>query len=253
MIVLKSRREINIMYEANQIVAETLAYLKEEIVPGITTSHINRLGEEFIEGKGAEPSFRGYRGYPASVCVSINEEVVHGIPSDERILEDGDIISLDIGAFYRGFHGDAARTFAVGNISREAEELIDITERSFFTGLQKAECGNHLSDISHRIQSFVENKNYSVVREYVGHGIGRDMHEDPQIPNFGPPGRGPKLKPGMTVAIEPMVNIGGYEVKTLADGWTVVTSDKSLSAHYENTIAVTENGPEILSIIDNNN
>ncbi|MFW6386556.1 MAG: type I methionyl aminopeptidase [Bacillota bacterium] len=253
MIVLKSRREINIMYEANQIVAETLAYLKEEIVPGITTSHINRLGEEFIEGKGAEPSFRGYRGYPASVCVSINEEVVHGIPSDERTLEDGDIVSLDIGAFYRGFHGDAARTFAVGTISREAKELIDITERSFFTGLQKVECGNHLSDISHRIQSFVENKNYSVVREYVGHGIGRDMHEDPQIPNFGPPGRGPKLKPGMTVAIEPMVNIGGYEVKTLADGWTVVTSDKSLSAHYENTIAVTENGPEILSIIDNNN
>lgn len=253
MIILKSGREIDIMYEANQIVAETLAYLEEKIAPGISTAEINRLGEELIEGKGAEPSFRGYRGYPASVCVSINEEVVHGIPSGERILEDGDIVSLDIGAYYRGFHGDAARTFPVGDIDKKSERLIEIAERSFYEGLEEAVAGAYLSNISHRIQTFVEDNNYSVVREYVGHGIGRDMHEDPQIPNFGPPDRGPKLKTGMTLAIEPMVNIGGYEVRTLDDGWTVVTEDKSLSAHYENTIAITGDGPRILSIIENNN
>ncbi|MFW6238184.1 MAG: type I methionyl aminopeptidase [Halanaerobiales bacterium] len=253
MIILKSGREIDIMYEANQIVAETLAYLEEKIAPGISTAEINRLGEELIEGKGAEPSFRGYRGYPASVCVSINEEVVHGSPSGERILEDGDIVSLDIGAYYRGFHGDAARTFPVGDIDKKSERLIEIAERSFYEGLEEAVAGAYLSNISHRIQTFVEDNNYSVVREYVGHGIGRDMHEDPQIPNFGPPDRGPKLKTGMTLAIEPMVNIGGYEVRTLDDGWTVVTEDKSLSAHYENTIAITGDGPRILSIIENNN
>ena len=238
------------MKDVNKIVAEAHAFLKEKISPGISTAEINLLGEKFIENYGAEPSFRGYRGYPASVCVSINQEVVHGIPSEERILKEGDIVSLDIGALYKGFHGDAARTVGVGKINKEAADLIDITEKAFYEGIKKAELGNNLSDISHAIQSFVEKNDYSVVRQYVGHGIGTEMHEDPQIPNFGPPGRGPRLRKGMTLALEPMVNTGGCQVKTLADGWTVVTEDESLSAHYENTIVLTDNGPEILSILN---
>ncbi|AZO96525.1 type I methionyl aminopeptidase [Halocella sp. SP3-1] len=247
MIVLKSPREINIMRQANQIVAETHHFLKEMIVVGITTAEIDRLGEEFIRNKGAVPSFKGYRGYPASVCVSINEEVVHGIPSKKRCVEDGDLLSLDIGAFYEGFHGDAARSFGVGKISNQARELIEVTEQSFFQGIEKAYPGNRLTDISNQIQKFVEGKGFSVVRDYVGHGIGREMHESPQIPNFGSPGRGPLLKKGMTLAIEPMVNVGTFRVKTLVDKWTVVTEDRKLSAHYENTIVITDNGPEILS------
>ena len=247
MIILKSPREISIMRETNQIVAETHAYLKTKIVPGISTAEINRLGEAFIRKQGGEPSFKGYRGYPASICISINEEVVHGLPSENRFLEEGDIVSLDIGVYYKGFHGDAARTIGVGEITAKAFRLLEITEKSFFKALQKARPGNRLTDICHCIESFAESNNYSVVREYVGHGIGTKMHEDPQIPNFGPPGKGPLLKSGMTLAIEPMLNIGTFEVVTLDDNWTVITRDRKLSAHYENTIAITEDEPLILS------
>jgi len=247
MIILKSRREIDIMREANQIVAETHAYLSEKIKAGISTSELDQLADEFIRSKGAVPSFKGYQGFPASVCISINEEVVHGIPADHRHLEDGDIVSIDIGTFYEGFNGDAARTHAVGSISDNANKLLKVTEESLLKGIEKAVIGNRLFDISHAVQEYVEKNGFSVVRDYVGHGIGRDMHEDPQIPNFGPAGKGPKLKEGMTLAIEPMVNIGSYEVETLEDEWTVVTKDRSLSAHFEHTIAVTKDGVEILS------
>lgn len=247
MIILKSRREIDIMREANQIVAETHALLSENIKPGISTAELDKIADEFIRSRGAVPSFKGYQGFPASVCISINEEVVHGIPSDHRFLEDGDIVSVDIGTFYEGFNGDAARTHAVGEISENASKLLKVTEESLLKGIEKAVIGNRLFDISHAVQEYVEKYGFSVVRDYVGHGIGRDMHEDPQIPNFGPAGKGPKLKQGMTFALEPMVNIGGYEVETLEDDWTVVTKDRSLSAHFEHTIAVTKNGVEILS------
>jgi len=247
MIILKSRREIDIMREANQIVAETHALLAENIKPGISTAELDQLADEFIRSKGAVPSFKGYQGFPASVCISINEEVVHGIPTEHRHLEDGDIVSIDIGTFYEGFNGDAARTHAVGSISDNASKLLKITEESLLKGIEKAVIGSRLFDISHAVQEFVEKKGFSVVRDYVGHGIGRDMHEDPQIPNFGPAGKGPRLKEGMTLAVEPMVNIGGYEVETLEDDWTVVTKDRSLSAHFEHTIAVTKDGVEILS------
>lgn len=247
MITIKSDREIEIMKKANQIVAETFLYLEEKIKPGISTSAINELADNFMRNKGAKPSFLGYRGFPASVCISINDEVVHGIPDNKRVLQNGEIVSLDIGTIFEGFNGDSARTFAVGKISPEAARLIKVTEESLKIAIEKAEPGNRLSDISHAVQSFVEKNGFSVVRDYVGHGIGRKMHEDPQIPNFGPPGRGPLLKPGMTLAIEPMVNIGRYEVKTLADGWTVVTSDGSFSAHFEDSIVITEKGPEVLS------
>ncbi|HLV09942.1 MAG TPA: type I methionyl aminopeptidase [Halanaerobiales bacterium] len=247
MIILKSTREIDIMRRANQIVAETHLYLEEQISPGITTLEIDKLGEEFIKKREGLPSFKGYRGYPASICISLNDEVVHGIPSANRVVEEGDLLSLDIGVFFEGFHGDAARSFGVGNVNPEVKRLIDTTEATFFKGFEKALVNNRLSDISNQIQVYAENKGYSVVRDYVGHGIGREMHEDPQIPNFGPPGRGPVLKKGMTLAIEPMVNIGGYQVKTLSDEWTVVTRDGSLSAHYENTIVILDEGPVILS------
>ena len=249
MIILKSPREINLMRDANKIVAETHEYLKEKIEVGISTAEINKLADEFIRDRDAIPSFKDYQGFPAAVCVSINEEVVHGIPDEKRILTSGDIVSIDIGTFYQGFNGDAARTFAVGDIDSETKRLLNTTEKSLLLGIKKASRGNHLTDISNAVQKHVEGNGFSVVRDYVGHGIGRDMHEDPQIPNFGPPGRGPSLKTGMTFAIEPMVNVGGYEVETLDDGWTVVTKDKSFSAHFEHTIAITDDGPEILSKI----
>src|SRR6056297_3008522 len=247
MIILKSEREIDIMREADRIVAETHQYLSEIIEAGISTAELDKLADEFIRSRGAVPSFKGYRGYPASVCISINDEVVHGIPSKNRFLENGDIVSIDIGTFYEGFNGDAAKTFAVGDITKEAEKLLKVTEESLLKGIEKAIVGNRLFDISHAVQKHVESNNFSVVRDYVGHGIGRDMHEDPQIPNFGPAGRGPKLKAGMVLAIEPMVNVGSYEVETLADDWTVVTKDGSFSAHFEHSIALTEEGPRILS------
>ncbi len=247
MIIRKSKREIDIMSKANSIVAETHEFLSEKIEPGISTYDLDKLAEEFIENRGGKPSFKGYRGYPASVCLSINDEVVHGIPSKTRVLEKGMILSVDIGVYYKGFHGDAARTFPVGKISQEAKSLIEVTRKALDKGIENAIIGNRLTDISNAVQIHVENAGCSVVRDYVGHGIGTDMHEDPQIPNFGPAGRGPRLKEGMTLAIEPMVNIGHYNVKTKDDGWTVVTEDGSLSAHWEDSIAITKEGPKILS------
>jgi|SRR6056297_577786 len=247
MIILKSKREIQIMRDANKIVAQTHEYLKELIKPGISTKEIDEKGEQFIRKQGAKPSFKGYMGYPAAICISINDEVVHGIPRSDRYLKEGDIVSLDIGTYYEGFNGDAARTFAVGEISDEAKKLMAVTEKSLEQAINKALCNNRLSDISNAVQTYVEENNFSVVREYVGHGVGRDLHEAPQIPNFGKPDRGPILKEGMTLAIEPMVNTGNFKVKTLDDDWTVVTLDGSLSAHFEHSIAITKNGPKILS------
>lgn len=248
MIIIKNSKEIDLMRIAGQIVAETLLLVEEKVRPGITTAELNRIAEEFITKHGAKPSFKGLYGFPASLCISVNEQVVHGIPGG-YILKDGDIISVDCGANINGFHGDAARTFAVGNISEEAERLINVTKESFFKGIEYAKVGNRLTDISHEIQSYVEASGFSVVRDFVGHGIGRVVHEDPDVPNYGRPGRGPKLVEGMALAIEPMVNVGNRKVKTLSDEWTVVTSDGSLSAHYENTIIILPDGPEILTLI----
>lgn len=248
MIIIKSESEIALMRRAGKIVKATLDFLEEHIRPGVTTEFLDSIAEEFILKQNAYPGFKGYEGFPASICASINEEVVHGIPSRDRVLKDGDIISIDIGAIYEGYYGDAARTFPVGEISDDARKLIDVTKQSFFEGIKFARTGYRLYDISNAIQTYIVNNGYSVVRDYVGHGIGRDMHEDPQIPNYGPKGRGPRLLPGMVLAIEPMVNAGDYKVKTLGNGWTVITADGSLSAHYENTIVITEDEPEILTL-----
>jgi methionyl aminopeptidase len=248
MIVIKSSREIELMEKAGKIVALALEEVGKHVRPGVTTSELDKIAEEVIVSHKAKPSFKGYRGFPASICTSVNSEVVHGIPG-LRTLKDGDIISIDIGAEFDGYNGDAARTFPVGKISDEAMNLIRVTEESFFQGIQYARPGYRLSDISNAIQVYVESNNFSVVRDYVGHGIGRNMHEDPQIPNYGPPNKGPRLRAGMAFAIEPMVNVGGYEVYTLDNQWTVVTKDSSLSAHYENTIVLTDTEPRILTII----
>jgi methionyl aminopeptidase len=210
---------------------------------------LNRIAEECITKQGAKPSFKGYYGFPASICVSVNEEVVHGIPSNKIVLQEGDIISVDCGAMLNGYHGDAARTFPVGKIPKEARQLIEVTKESFFKGLKKAVVGNNLTDISAEIQKYAESFGYSLVRDYVGHGIGKNMHEDPEVPNFGRPGRGPKLCKGMVLAIEPMVNIGKFHVRIESNNWTVVTEDGSLSAHYENTVAILDDGPEILTLV----
>lgn len=248
MIYIKSAVEISAMEKSGKIVAETLAKLEELVKPGITTKELDRIAEEYILGCGARPSFKGHYGFPASICTSINDQVVHGIP-DERILQDGDIISIDCGAYYEGFHGDAARTFPVGNISEEAKRLIQVTRDSFFEGLKYAVEGNRIGDISYAVQSYAESNGFSVVRDYVGHGIGRKMWEEPSVPNFGKPGRGPKIVKGLTIAIEPMINAGTFAVKEMSDGWTVVTQDGKYSAHYENSIAILENGPKILTMI----
>ena len=248
-VTIKSNREIELMREAGRILAIVHEELEKAVKPGITTKEIDRLGEEIIRSYGCIPSFLNYNGYPASVCVSVNDEVVHGIPSKKRILREGDIVSLDAGVIYKGYHSDAARTHAVGEISKDAQRLIDVTRESFFEGIKYAKAGNHLFDISKAIQDYVESNGFSVVRDLVGHGIGSALHEDPQIPNFKQRGRGPKLVPGMTLAIEPMVNMGAFDVWWLEDDWTVVTQDESLSAHYENTILITEGEPEILSMI----
>lgn len=245
---IKSARELELMRAAGKIVAETFEKIKEVIKPGITTKELDRIAEKFIRDNKGIPAFLGYNGYPASICTSVNEEVVHGIPS-RRILKDGDIVGIDIGVIYDGYCGDAARTFEVGYVSEKAKKLIRITEESFFVGIIMAVEGKRLQDISHAIQTYVESNGYSVVRDLVGHGIGRNMHEEPQVPNYGTAGKGPRLKAGLTLAIEPMVNEGRLHVKTLSDGWTVVTSDSSLSAHYENTIAITAGEPEILTMI----
>ncbi len=234
------------MKRAGAVVAQVHKRLKEVIEPGITTEELDRIAEEYILKSGAQPAFKGYNGFPASICASINEEVVHGFPGS-RVLEEGDIISLDIGTIVEGYVGDAARTHAVGKISPEKEKLIEVTKESFFQGIQFAKEGYRLSDISHAVQQYVESNGFSVVRDYVGHGVGRNMHEDPPIPNYGRPGRGPRLKRGMVLAIEPMVNLGTYHVETLKNNWTVVTLDGKSSAHYENTIAITEGEPEILT------
>lgn len=249
MITIKNDIEIEYMRQAGKVVGETLAKLEEAVKPGITTAKLDRIAEEFIAKCGAKPSFKGYYGFPASICTSRNSEVVHGIPSEDIILQEGDIISIDCGAILNGYHGDAARTFPVGKVSEEAEKLIQVTKKSFFTGVEKAVVGNRLTDISSAIQQYAESFGYSVVRDYVGHGIGKEMHEDPEVPNFGRPCRGPKLIKGMVLAIEPMVNVGSYHVEVKPNGWTVVTKDNSLSAHYENTVAILDNGPEILTLI----
>jgi len=246
-IIIKSDMEIEYMRNAGKVVADTLATIEAVIKPGITTAEINKLAEEFILEQGAKPSFKGYGGFPASICASVNDEVIHGIP-DNRVLQEGDIISVDCGAVLNGFHGDAARTFPVGKISKEAEELIRVTKECFFKGVEKAKVNNRLTDISAAIQIYAESFGYSVVRDFVGHGIGKSMHEDPQVPNYGTAGRGPKLSHGMVLAIEPMINIGKFNVKVKPNGWTVVTSDGSLSAHYENTVAILNSGPEILTL-----
>lgn len=248
-VIIKSQHEIELMREAGKILAEVHDRLAEMIAPGITSLDIDKKGEELIRKAGCIPSFKGYAGYPASICVSINDEVVHGIPTEEHHLFEGDIVSLDAGVIYKGYQSDAARTHGVGEIDPESKRLIEVTKESFFRGIEFARAGNHLYDISAAIQRHVESHGYSVVRDLVGHGIGKEMHEEPEIPNFKPRfGKGVRLKPGMTLAIEPMVNAGGYEVWILEDDWTVVTQDGSNAAHYENTILITDGDPEILSL-----
>jgi methionyl aminopeptidase len=248
-IILKTAREIMRMRQAGIIVADTLKMLSERIRPGITRRQLDLWAHEFIVSRGGYPTFKGYRGYPASICVSVDAEVVHGIP-DDRVLEEGQIVSLDVGVTYRGWVADAAVTVPVGKVSPAAEHLIGVCREALYRGIDRARPGHHLSDISAAIQQYVEANGCSVVRDYVGHGIGRNMHEEPQVPNFGPPGMGPILRPGMTLAIEPMVNLGAPETKVLADGWTVVTADGSLSAHFEHTIAITEADALILTAAD---
>lgn len=248
MIILKNDKEIDLMRKAGRTLAEALLLVESKVKPGITTAELDRIAEEFITKQGGKPSFKGLYGFPSALCISINEQVVHGFPSSYK-LQDGDIVSIDCGVFLDGFHSDAARTFPVGEISEISKKLIDVTEKSFFKGIEKAVEGNRLTDISYEIQSYVEQNGFSVVRDYVGHGIGKAVHEDPEVPNFGRPDRGPRLSSGMVLAIEPMVNIGTWRVKTLDDDWTVVTADGMKSAHYENTVAILQNGPEILTLI----
>lgn len=249
MIELKSALAIERMKEAGKIVAYVHEALQDACKPGVTTRELDEIAERIIRKAGATPSFKGYGGFPGSICASVNEQVVHGIPG-EIILKDGDIISLDVGAFKNGYHGDAARTHGVGTISTEASQLINVTRDSFYEGLKYCKVGYRLQDISHAIQTYVENNGFSVVRDLVGHGIGESLHEDPPVPNYGRPNKGPRLAKGMALAIEPMVNVGGFEVYTLEDDWTVVTMDNSLSAHYEHTIVITDDEPLILTKVD---
>ncbi len=247
-VTIKSAREIELMREAGKILASVHDELEKAIKPGISTKDIDILGEKLIREHGCIPSFLNYEGYPASICVSVNDEVVHGIPTHDRILKEGDIVSLDAGVIYNGYHSDAARTHMVGEVSKEARQLIEVTRQSFFEGIKYATEGRHLYEISAAIGAYAESFGYGVVRDLVGHGIGRNLHEDPQIPNFKQRRRGMKLQAGMTLAIEPMINAGGFDVVWLDDDWTVVTEDGSLSAHYENTVLITKGEPEILSL-----
>jgi len=248
MIVLKTPGEIELLRVVNRVVAEVLKEIESRIIPGITTLELDEMAEEFLYKKDCTPAFKGYKGYPKSICASVNEEVVHGIPSKKR-LKEGDIISVDMGAKYKGFYGDMAITCAVGKISEQAGKLIEVSKRALENGITEARNGNRLGDISSAIQRTVEKEGFSVVRFFVGHGIGRELHEMPQIPNFGVPGKGVRLKSGMVFAIEPMVNAGGSDVEILEDGWTAVTKDGSLSAHFEHTIVIKDNGPEILTTV----
>lgn len=248
-IVIKNPREIELMRTSGKITAAARALARDLVTPGATTQQINAEIHKFITKSGAVPSFLGYGGFPGSACISVNEEVIHGIPGKRKIRE-GDIVSIDVGAFKGGFHGDCAATYAAGKISEEAKRLIEVTRQSFFEGIKFAKEGYRISDISHAIQDYVERHGYSLVRDYVGHGIGKNLHEAPEVPNFGEPGHGPRLVRGMTIAIEPMVNIGGMAVRVLENDWTVVTADGSLSAHYENTVLITDGEPEILTMAE---
>lgn len=248
-ITIKSEREIELMAEAGKILERVHNELEKALHPGMSTKDIDTLGEEIIRSYGCIPSFLNYNGYPASICVSVNQEVVHGIPDKHRIIQEGDIVSLDAGVIYKGYHSDAARTHGVGEISKEAKQLIEVTRQSFFEGIKYAKAGNHLNDISAAVQAYAEKFGYGVVRDLVGHGIGEHLHEDPEVPNFARRRKGIRLQAGMTLAVEPMINVGRPGVRWLDDEWTVVTEDGSLSAHYENTILVGEDGPEILSLL----
>ena len=247
MVQLKSPAEIEKMRRACSIVAQVLSEIEELVKPGISTLDLDLFAQTRTKELGAKPAFKGYHGFPATLCISVNEEVVHGIPSKKRLLKEGDIVGLDFGVILDGWFGDSARTFPVGKVSPEAVKLMEVTEKSLYLGIEQANAGQHLFDIGHAIQNYVESFGFSVVREFVGHGIGKNLHEDPQVPNFGARGKGMVLKPGMVLAIEPMINAGKPEVRVLADGWTAVTVDKKLSAHFEHTIAITETGTEILT------
>lgn len=247
MITIKSEQELLKMRRAGQVLKGFFEFIEKEIKPGVSTAHIDKLAYDYIVAHECTPSFKGYSGFPASICASVNEEVVHGIPGN-RILKDGDIFSIDVGACYQGYHADAARTYPVGNITPEAQRLIDVTRESFFEGMKLAKAGNRVGDVSSAIQEYVEAHGYSVVRDLVGHGIGAHLHESPEVPNFGHPGRGARLQQGMTIAVEPMVNMGRYDVYTLDNDWTVVTEDNSLSAHYENTVIITDGEPEFTTL-----
>jgi methionyl aminopeptidase len=246
-IELKSPREIGLMRRAGHILSEVMQRLRTTVKPGLSTLEIDEDVEEFIRARGARPAFKGYRGFPATVCISINEEVVHGIPSARRHVKEGDIVGLDLGCIVEGYYADCAFTVAVGEVPARVQQLLDVTRESLETGIAECRPGRRLSDVSHAIQTHVERHGFSVVRAFVGHGIGRALHEEPQVPNFGEPGRGPQLRPGMVLALEPMVTMGSWEVKILDDGWTAVTKDGSLAAHFEHTIAVTDSGPEVLT------
>ena len=246
MITLKSEHEIELMRRAGKITAAARALARDMVKPGVTTQQIDKAVYHFIKSQGATPSFLNYNGYPASVCVSVNDEIIHGIPG-KRVLKEGDIVSVDVGAYIGGFHGDCAGTYPCGQVSDQALDLIRVTQQSFFEGLKFAREGYRLSDISHAVQEYVESHGYSVVREYVGHGIGRRMHENPEVPNFGNPGHGPRLLRGMTIAVEPMVNAGSAAIRQMSDGWTVKTADGRNAAHYENTILITDGDPELLT------
>ncbi len=247
MIVLKNGRELKIMREACRISAEALKLAGSAVEPGVTTAELDRIAEKYILSQGAVPNFKNYNGYPATACISINNEVIHGIPSKKRRIESGDIVSIDLGAQFDGYHGDNAATFACGDISDQAKRLIDTTRESLYEGIAAAVSGGRLGDIGYAIQQYVEQRGYSVVRKFVGHGIGTQLHESPEVPNFGTRGRGIRLMPGMTLAIEPMINMGHYDVKVMPDGWTVLTKDGSLSAHFEHTIVITPDGPQIMT------
>ncbi|MDW5298635.1 MAG: type I methionyl aminopeptidase [Sedimentibacter sp.] len=248
MIILKTRREIEIMRKAGRLVAQSHELVRKHIKPGVTTKELDQLVEDFIRSQNAIPTFKGYGGFPYSICASVNEEVVHGFPSKRKLIE-GDIVSIDIGATFGGYVGDSAKTFLVGEVDEEKRRLVEATRQSFYEGIKFAKSSYRLSDISHAIQQYAESQGFSVVRDYVGHGVGKDMHESPQIPNFGKPGKGPRLQAGMVLAIEPMINAGTYNVKVLEDGWTVVTVDGRPSAHYEHTIAITDGEPELLTVL----
>ncbi len=250
MIKLKNSEQLAAMKEAGRITGEALYIAGEAIKEGVSTYELDSIVRAHIEKQGARPSFLGYGGFPGSACISINDEVIHGIPSKKRILREGDLVKVDVGAFYRGFHGDAARTFAVGNVTEEAKKLIEVTKQSFYKGAEQAVIGNRIGDIGSAIEAHVAENGFSVVRSYVGHGVGHELHEDPEVPNYGNAGKGARLCAGMTLAIEPMVNAGTYSVKVLGDGWTVKTADGRLSAHYENTVAITEDGPILLTDIN---